>query len=133
MLDFGWSEFFLLVVLAIVLLGPKEIPEILYWLGRGVRRLQYLRFALSQQFDGFMHQVDLQDLRRPGAMGLGVDLHAPLPPVPPAPSASPDAVVPPPIQDPIDDEDSDYYADFPEAAAPSDKVSPDVSSPSSPR
>ena len=64
MLDFGWSEFFLIILLAIVLMGPKDIPEIIYNLGRIVRRAQYMKFALSKQFDTFMEQMDLHDLKR---------------------------------------------------------------------
>lgn len=131
MLDFGWSEFVLVLVLALVLLGPKEIPEILYWIGRGVRRLQYLRFALSQQFDGFMHHVDLHDLQRPGNMLGGVDLKPPS--VSPSLSSKGDPAVHPSAEgaDPRaseHDEDSDYYADFPEAAGPADQVSDHVKS-----
>lgn len=69
MLDFGWSEFFLIVVLAIVLMGPKDIPDIIYQFGRLVRRLQYMKFALSRQFDAFMEENDLQELRRGGGLG----------------------------------------------------------------
>ena len=63
MLNFGWAELFVIVVVAIFVMGPKEIPQIMYGFGRFVRRLQYLRFALSQQFDDFMEEHDLNELR----------------------------------------------------------------------
>jgi len=63
MLDFGWAELFVIVVVAIFVMGPKEIPQIMYGFGRLVRRLQYLRFAMSQQFDDFMEEHDLNELR----------------------------------------------------------------------
>jgi Sec-independent protein translocase protein TatA len=68
MLDFGWSEFFLIIILAIVLMGLKDIPEVIHNFGRIVRRLQYMKFALTKQFDDFMEKADLQDLRR-GTLG----------------------------------------------------------------
>jgi sec-independent protein translocase protein TatB len=69
MLDFGWSEFFLIIVLGIVLIGPKDIPGLVYQAGRFVRRVQYMRFALTKQFDTFMEQNDLDELRRGGGLG----------------------------------------------------------------
>lgn len=62
MFDFGWSELFLILVLGIVLIGPKDIPELVYQAGRFVRRLQYMKFALTRQFDDFMEKVDLKDI-----------------------------------------------------------------------
>lgn len=83
MLDFGWSEFFLIIVLGIVLIGPKEIPDLVYQAGRLVRRLQYMRFALSKQFDDFMEKNDLDELRRGGGLGnlkgdVRAALHVPM-------------------------------------------------------
>lgn len=63
MLDFSWAELLLVVAVAVLVIGPDEIPEILRSLGRIVRRLQYVRFALSQQFDDFMKDHDLDELR----------------------------------------------------------------------
>ncbi|MCM2344201.1 MAG: twin-arginine translocase TatA/TatE family subunit [Alphaproteobacteria bacterium] len=64
MLDFSWPEIFTIVVVALVVIGPQDIPKIMHGLGRFVRRLQYVRFALSQQFDDFMKDNDLEDIRQ---------------------------------------------------------------------
>lgn len=64
MLDFSWAELFVIVVVALVVIGPKDIPQIMHALGRFVRRLQYVRFAMSQQFDDFMKDHDLEELRK---------------------------------------------------------------------
>lgn len=64
MLDFGFAELLLIIALAILLIGPKEIPSLMLALGRIVRRLQYVRFAFSQQFEDFMRESDLEDIRR---------------------------------------------------------------------
>ncbi|MCB9964186.1 MAG: twin-arginine translocase TatA/TatE family subunit [Rhodospirillales bacterium] len=63
MFDFGFSELLLIVIAGIFLVGPKDIPELLKNLGRGVRRLQYVRFAMSEQFDRFMQDNDLNEIR----------------------------------------------------------------------
>ncbi|MFA7275691.1 MAG: twin-arginine translocase TatA/TatE family subunit [Pseudobdellovibrionaceae bacterium] len=64
MLDFSWSEFLVVLVVAVVAIGPKQLPELLFGLGRMVRRLQYMKFALSKQFDTFMEEADLHELRK---------------------------------------------------------------------
>ncbi len=64
MLDFGWPELLVIMAVAVFVIGPKEIPQIMYMLGRFVRRLQYVRFAFSQQFDDFMQDHDLNELRK---------------------------------------------------------------------
>ncbi len=64
MLDFSWAELFVIIVVALVVIGPKDIPQIMHALGRFVRRLQYVRFAMSQQFDDFMKDHDLEEIRK---------------------------------------------------------------------
>lgn len=63
MLDFSWSEFLVVIVVAVLAVGPKQLPEVLHGLGKLFRRLQYMRYALTRQFDDFMDQADLKDLR----------------------------------------------------------------------
>ena len=64
MFDFGWPELFLILAVAVLVIGPQEIPELMRGLGRIVRRLQYMRYALSRQFDDFMQQSDLEEMQR---------------------------------------------------------------------
>ncbi|MDY0030130.1 MAG: twin-arginine translocase TatA/TatE family subunit [Pseudobdellovibrionaceae bacterium] len=63
MLDFSWSELLIVLLVAILAIGPKQIPDVLYALGRIVRRMQYMRFALTKQFDDFMLQSDLKEMQ----------------------------------------------------------------------
>ena len=63
MFDISWSELLLVVIVAVVAIGPKQLPSVLYGLGRAVRRMQYMRFALSKQFEDFMEQNDLHHIR----------------------------------------------------------------------
>ena len=64
MLDFGWAELLILVAVAVFVIGPKDIPKIMYGLGRLMRRVQYVRFAISQQFDEIMNAGDIEELRK---------------------------------------------------------------------
>ena len=63
MFDFGWAELLVIVAVAVLVIGPDEIPQVMHTLGRIARRLQYVRFALSQQFEDFLKENDLNDLR----------------------------------------------------------------------
>ncbi len=64
MLDFGWSELILIMALAVLVIGPKELPVMMRALGRLVRRLQYVKYAFSQQFEEFMQNSDMEDIGR---------------------------------------------------------------------
>jgi Sec-independent protein translocase protein TatA len=63
MLDFGWTELILIMALAVLVIGPAEIPAMMLALGRLMRRLSYVKYAFSRQFDDFMQQADLRDIR----------------------------------------------------------------------
>jgi sec-independent protein translocase protein TatB len=63
MLDIGWAEMLVVVAVAVLVIGPKDIPKVMTALGRLARRLQYVRFALSQQFEDIMKAHDLQELQ----------------------------------------------------------------------
>jgi sec-independent protein translocase protein TatB len=64
MFDIGWSEIFMIGIVAVVAIGPKEIPEVMKTAARVMRRLQYVRFALSQQFEDIMNETGVDDLRK---------------------------------------------------------------------
>ncbi len=71
MFDVGWSEMLVIGVIAVLVIGPKDIPKIMYQVGRFMRRLQYMRFAMSQQFDEVLRAGDIEELRK------GVNFEAP--------------------------------------------------------
>jgi sec-independent protein translocase protein TatB len=91
MFDVGWSEMLVIGVIAVLVIGPKDIPKIMYQVGRFMRRLQYMRFAMSQQFDEVLKAGDIEELRRGvnfearKADEKSVDEEYPEPPKPPEP------------------------------------------------
>lgn len=64
MLDFGWPELLLIMAVAVLVIGPDEIPVLMVGLGRILRRFQYIKFALSRQFEDVMRDADLDDIRK---------------------------------------------------------------------
>ncbi|HRC26550.1 MAG TPA: hypothetical protein PKX87_03865 [Alphaproteobacteria bacterium] len=82
MFDISFAELFAILVVTIVVVGPKDVPKILYGLGRIVRRLNYMRFSLSQQFDSFM---DAHSAGNPAAsVNFETRTSEPLKPFPPS-------------------------------------------------
>ncbi|MFK7840194.1 MAG: twin-arginine translocase TatA/TatE family subunit [Bdellovibrionales bacterium] len=63
MLDFGWTELVVIMGLAVLMIGPNEIPSLMRGLGNLMRRLSYIKYAFTQQFDDFMRDADLDDIR----------------------------------------------------------------------
>jgi len=63
MFDFGLAELLLIAIVAILFIGPKELPVIMAQLGRVFKRLNYMRYALSSQFDEFMRQSGMDEVR----------------------------------------------------------------------
>ncbi|MFP4097524.1 MAG: twin-arginine translocase TatA/TatE family subunit [Alphaproteobacteria bacterium] len=71
MLDFGWPELFVIIVLVVLVAGPQDLPRIMVALGRVVRRLQYARYAITQHFEDVMREADLEEIRK----SVGFDEH----------------------------------------------------------
>jgi len=63
MLDFGWTELLVIMGLAVLVIGPNEIPALMRGLGNLMRRVSYIKYAFTQQFDDFMRESDLDDIR----------------------------------------------------------------------
>lgn len=51
MIDIAWSEFIFVAILALILLGPEEIPSVLRFVGKCIGKARTLINALCQQID----------------------------------------------------------------------------------
>ena len=63
MLDFGLIELLVIMAIGVLVIGPKEIPTLMRGLGNVMRRITYVKYAFTQQFDDFMREADLDDIR----------------------------------------------------------------------
>ena len=61
MLDIGWSEYLFIAVLALVLLGPKELPIVLRTIGRFVAKAKEVTNSLQEQFYNLEHEHSLKE------------------------------------------------------------------------
>lgn len=64
MFDFSWSELALIAVVALVVIGPKDLPRVMRTVGSWVRRAR----AMAQEFQGHLEdmarEVELEAVRR---------------------------------------------------------------------
>jgi len=64
MFDIGWSELLLIAVVAMVVIGPKDLPNALRSLGRTLRGVRRMASDFQSQFNEAMREAELDDLRR---------------------------------------------------------------------
>jgi sec-independent protein translocase protein TatB len=107
MLDLSWSHIFIILVVALIVVGPKDLPRMMHTLGRWMGKARAMADQFRKSFDEMARQAELDELRseidalrreRPFA-GLDQTLGAPvLPPdtapapTTPVPEAEPAAV-----------------------------------------
>jgi sec-independent protein translocase protein TatB len=60
----GFSEILVLGVIALLVVGPKDLPMLLRELGKWTRKLQAMAAEFRQGFDELARQAELDELRR---------------------------------------------------------------------
>ena len=73
MFDFGWAELLLICAIALFVIGPKDIPAIAYQLGKIFRRIRYLQYAITGQFDDFMAKAEAKEAHMPDNEKMELD------------------------------------------------------------
>jgi sec-independent protein translocase protein TatB len=58
MFGIGTSEILIILLIAILVLGPKEIPKIARTIGRGIRQLERARDELRQTLDNDLYDEE---------------------------------------------------------------------------
>jgi sec-independent protein translocase protein TatB len=75
MFDFAWSEIAVLGVIALVVIGPKDLPKALKTAGFMVRRARMLAREFQNSVDDMIRDAELQEIREQAAKAAGVDLN----------------------------------------------------------
>lgn len=63
MFDLDWSEVALTALVAVVVLGPKELPRAMHTAGKWFRRARMLAGDFQRHVDDIVREVELQELR----------------------------------------------------------------------
>jgi sec-independent protein translocase protein TatB len=63
MFDIGWSELFLIVLVAVVVVGPKDLPKMMRTIGRWTGRARAMADQFRRSFDDMARQSELEEMR----------------------------------------------------------------------
>lgn len=63
MFDIGWSELLVVLVVALVVVGPKDLPRLMRALGRWAAKARAMAEQFRSSFDEMARQTELDDLR----------------------------------------------------------------------
>jgi len=63
MFDIGWTEILVIAVVAIIVVGPKDLPRMLRSLGRYAGQLKRTAGEFRSQFDEAVRESELDELR----------------------------------------------------------------------
>jgi len=64
MFDIAWSELLLIAVIALIFIGPKELPQVLHSLGRMTAKLRRSADDFRRQFEDSMREAGYEDLHK---------------------------------------------------------------------
>jgi sec-independent protein translocase protein TatB len=64
MLDIGWQELFIVAVLVIIVIGPKDLPRAMRTVAAWVRKARSLAREFQGGLDDMMNEADLDDVKK---------------------------------------------------------------------
>ena len=64
MFDIGWGELLVIGVVALLVVGPKELPALLRTLGQGMTKLRRMASEFQGQFQEAMREAEIADLKK---------------------------------------------------------------------
>jgi len=63
MLDFSWSHILIVLIVALVVVGPKDLPRLMRILGQWVGKARRMAEQFRASFDEMARQSELEELR----------------------------------------------------------------------
>jgi len=64
MTDLSWSHLLILMVVALVVVGPKDLPKIMRKLGQWTAQLRGMADQFRKSFDDMARESELEELRQ---------------------------------------------------------------------
>jgi sec-independent protein translocase protein TatB len=64
MFDISWTEFLLIGIVALIVIGPKELPAVMRSLGQWTRKIRSLAADFQNQFHEAMREAEMADLKK---------------------------------------------------------------------
>jgi sec-independent protein translocase protein TatB len=64
MFDIGWSEILVIAVVAILVVGPRDLPRMLRTIGQVVSKMRKMAGEFQTQFNDALKEADLDDIKK---------------------------------------------------------------------
>jgi sec-independent protein translocase protein TatB len=64
MFDVGWSELVVIGVVALIVIGPKELPAVLRAVGQWTTKIRRMAGEFQSQFQEAMREAEMSDLKK---------------------------------------------------------------------
>jgi sec-independent protein translocase protein TatB len=64
MFDISWTEFLLIGIVALVVIGPKELPGVMRTMGQWTRKIRGMATDFQNQFQEAMREAEMADLKK---------------------------------------------------------------------
>jgi sec-independent protein translocase protein TatB len=64
MFDISWTEFLLIGIVALIVIGPKELPGVMRAIGQWTRKLRSMASDFQHQFQEAMREAEMADLKK---------------------------------------------------------------------
>jgi sec-independent protein translocase protein TatB len=64
MFEIGWGELLIIGVVALIAIGPKELPGVLRMLGQWMSKLRRMASEFQSQFHEAMREAEMADLKK---------------------------------------------------------------------
>jgi sec-independent protein translocase protein TatB len=64
MFDIGWSELLVIAVVALIVIGPKELPGVLRNVGHWMGKVRRMAGEFQSQFQEAMREAEMADLKK---------------------------------------------------------------------
>lgn len=76
MFDIGWSELLVIAVVALIAIGPKELPGVLRMIGQWMGKARRMASDFQGQFNEAMREAEMADIKKTfdDAAGMAKDL-----------------------------------------------------------
>ena len=64
MFDIGWSELLVIAVVAIVVVGPKDLPRLMRTFGKYAGKLRRAAADFQRQFEDAMRETEMEEVKK---------------------------------------------------------------------
>jgi sec-independent protein translocase protein TatB len=64
MLDIGWSEMAVILLVALIVIGPKDLPRVARTIGKWTTKARGMAREFQRSLDDMAREAELQDIKR---------------------------------------------------------------------